>query len=343
MSDNRQSGFDEDEWLTAADTMAQVGGAMGQHTAALTICGRAHDELVRTRAERFIKHQASFEHVELPSQFWWAEGHEARDQNWVSGDFSTWINRTYQWKAYGVRFNRADIEALLPKRERATFPRTQPGNYAPAATCLRELQTALGCSSETAEQLILRACRAGVVPARCADMRCRVLDRHGEHESGDTDVAVPQWFWEDCLDSKDAILNWKSGRFAGSGLVDGDLYKAIVSGLEFQVGAIVELEGIDVPSDDANRPPAPADQAQVQASTPKTGRKLSDDWKPWVAELVSYIHVHGFPEGVGSQGQEELIKGVAEALAKRGKEGLSRSTVQPVVQAVLDRHRSGEN
>jgi hypothetical protein len=70
---------------------------------------------------------------------------------------------------------------------------------------------------------------------------------------------------------------------------------------------------------------------------------LSEQWRPWIAELVAEVHDHGVPEGVGSQGQEELIKRVADALAKRGIDGLGRSTVQPVVQAVLDRMRRAEN
>jgi hypothetical protein len=45
---------------------------------------------------------------------------------------------------------------------------------------------------------------------------------------------------------------------------------------------------------------------------------------------------------VRSQGQEEVIKAIANRLAEAGEEPLSRSTVQPTVQAVLDRLRSAE-
>ena len=79
------------------------------------------------------------------------------------------------------------------------------------------------------------------------------------------------------------------------------------------------------------------------ANTNSSVRKLSDRWRPWVAELVAYIHENGIPNREGSQGQEELINAVADALAKCGKQGIARSTVQPVVQAVLDRLRSAEN
>lgn len=69
------------------------------------------------------------------------------------------------------------------------------------------------------------------------------------------------------------------------------------------------------------------------------GRPRSAAWTDWIAELSSFIHEDGFPEGIGSQGQEELISRIADRLAERGLEGPSRSTVQSVVQAVLDRHR----
>lgn len=71
----------------------------------------------------------------------------------------------------------------------------------------------------------------------------------------------------------------------------------------------------------------------------QTGRPRSAAWADWIAELSSFIHERGFPEGSGSQGQEALISGIADRLAERGLEGPSRSTVQSVVQAVLDRHR----
>ena len=72
------------------------------------------------------------------------------------------------------------------------------------------------------------------------------------------------------------------------------------------------------------------------------GRPLSERWKPWIAELVAYVHDNGIPEGVGSQGQEELINAVADRLASQGEGVLGRSTVQSVVQAVLDRLRCAE-
>ena len=75
-------------------------------------------------------------------------------------------------------------------------------------------------------------------------------------------------------------------------------------------------------------------------ATVSSGRRPSERWKPWIAELVAYIHEEGIPDGIGSQGQEELINAVSDRLSLRGEESLSRSTVQATVQAVLDRLRA---
>lgn len=71
----------------------------------------------------------------------------------------------------------------------------------------------------------------------------------------------------------------------------------------------------------------------------KGGRKMSASWPQWVAELVAYVHEQGFPPGQGSDGTDVVINAVADQLAHKGLEGLSRSTVQETVRAVLLRSR----
>lgn len=57
---------------------------------------------------------------EVPQQFWWAEGHSALEQNWTSGDFTTYTNRgNTRHRAFGVSFSRADIEKLIPTEPEA--------------------------------------------------------------------------------------------------------------------------------------------------------------------------------------------------------------------------------
>ena len=181
-----------------------------------------------------------------------------------------------------------------------------------------------------------------MVPARCSAISWRVKDGQGERSDEERNVAIPEWFWENCLDHQDAVLNWSTGRFAGRGPIDGKDYKVVASEAEFEVGAIVEIETFETRAKASGSSTVGAEPDPSPSGAP-VGRRLSERWRPWVAELIAYIHDNGAHEGIGSQGQEQLIKAVDDALAMRGKAGLARSTVQPVVQAVLNRLRSAGN
>jgi hypothetical protein len=105
----------QDEWTRAAQTVAMLKPILTEYSARLRICQRAHGGLIRARAEQFHYGQRLFQDHDIPKEFWWAEGHEALEQDWAVGDFSTWIERgSIQLKAFGVTFARADIQKLLP-------------------------------------------------------------------------------------------------------------------------------------------------------------------------------------------------------------------------------------
>jgi hypothetical protein len=103
------------EWIRAAEAVAMLKTILTGYSAQLRICERAHSGLIRARAEQFHHGQRTFHNHDIPKEFWWAEGHQALEQDWATGDFSTWIERgSIQLKAFGVTFARADIQKLLP-------------------------------------------------------------------------------------------------------------------------------------------------------------------------------------------------------------------------------------
>jgi hypothetical protein len=105
----------QDEWVKAAEAVAMLKPILTEYSARIRICERAHGGLIRARAEQFHHGQRIFHNHDIPKKFWWAEGHQALEQDWVAGDFSTWIERgSIQLKAFGVTFARADIQKLLP-------------------------------------------------------------------------------------------------------------------------------------------------------------------------------------------------------------------------------------
>jgi predicted nucleotide-binding protein len=68
-----------------------------------------------------------FDDVDIPIEFWWAEGEAPLNQNWTTGDFDTWVGRgidAIHLQAFGVTFRRSDIERLRP----AFTPASTPAN-----------------------------------------------------------------------------------------------------------------------------------------------------------------------------------------------------------------------
>jgi hypothetical protein len=105
------------EWVRSAEALAMLKPILTEYSAKLRICERAHGGLIRARAEQFHRGPQVFHNHDVPKEFWWAEGRQALQQDWVAGDFSTWNEPRggdIQLKAFGVTFARADIEKLLP-------------------------------------------------------------------------------------------------------------------------------------------------------------------------------------------------------------------------------------
>jgi Predicted nucleotide-binding protein containing TIR-like domain len=101
-----------EEWITAANAVALLG--MDRYSGSRTICRRAHAGLIKARAERFIRDEQSADNVDVPAELWWAEGEAALYQNWETGDFETWIDHVIHLRAFGVTFQRSDIERTKP-------------------------------------------------------------------------------------------------------------------------------------------------------------------------------------------------------------------------------------
>jgi hypothetical protein len=95
----------KEEWITAAEAVRLLKPVFNSdYTSQKTICRRAHAGLIRARAEHFMVDDQSKDGVELPKDFWWAEGGAALEQNWTTGDFTTWIQKTTRLRASAFRF-----------------------------------------------------------------------------------------------------------------------------------------------------------------------------------------------------------------------------------------------
>lgn len=132
----------QDEWVRAAEAVAMLKPILAARSARRRICERAHGGLIRARAEQFHYGQRIVHNHDIPKEFWWAEGHQALEQDWATGDFSTWIERRIQMKAFGVFFARADIEKLLPPERAAIVTNEKLDPWGPISAVLYELSDA---------------------------------------------------------------------------------------------------------------------------------------------------------------------------------------------------------
>ena len=112
--DEEPQGFREEDWISAAATIALVRTATLSPTANVALATRAHAGLLRAHcALLIINGTQRHTDCEVPREFWWAEGHDALEQNWEVGDFETWINKTVRFQVFGARFHRDDIERIV--------------------------------------------------------------------------------------------------------------------------------------------------------------------------------------------------------------------------------------
>src|ERR1700730_5975439 len=105
----------QEEWIGAARALILLKPAMVGFIAKKTICTRAHNGLVRARAQRDMQGTTIRDNHDVLEQVWWSGGEAALEQNWVTGDFETWIEHRHHLKAFGVSFLRADLEKMLPE------------------------------------------------------------------------------------------------------------------------------------------------------------------------------------------------------------------------------------
>lgn len=150
------------------------------------------------------------------------------------------------------------------------------------------------------------------------------------HTQRHHDLEVPAAFWADAVEIE-LNRNWEIGDF--SAWAKGKV--------------LYEIFGVRFLRSDLKRmlPGAKMDEAQPVAVAQREagGRPMSALWPDWVAELVSYVHESGIPDGIGSAGADDLVAKVAGRLADRGLDAPARTTVLATAKAVLWRMRDDRN
>lgn len=104
-------------------------------------------------------------------------------------------------------------------------------------------------------------------------------------------------------------------------------------------GDVARLIGVRIDPDSIPFQERPANSTTAQTRAMPT-RGAARWWPAFAEELAIYIHEEGIPDGIGTDGQGDLIKVIQQRVANRNIDEPSRTAIQPVIQAVLDRLRA---
>lgn len=192
-----------------------------------------------------------------------------------------------------------------------------PEDWLSASETIRIVRNAT-LSPQSSRAIALRA-NAGLLRTWA-----ELLILNGQHYS---EVQVPKTFWW-AGGSEPSEQNWELGDF--STWLE-QRREVQVFGVRFHRADLARM----IPQAVIPKEPPPVSAKE------SGGRKMSQHWPEWVAELVTHIHNNGIPDGAGNRGADEMIEEIASRLADRGLDAPSRTTVQATMRAVLQRLRAG--
>lgn len=203
-----------DLWIPAATALALVAGpAKNTYEARGAICKRAHYGLFGAKCALFTFGTTRKDNADVPAGFWWADGHEALEQDWKIGDFKTWIDQKFECRAFGVTFALEGLLAMVPPERRGPLRRAVSvagaADWVSAIQTLRLIQERTGLPAHEAEKFLIQQARLGFVPARAVLMSAWP-DSAGEPADSAREWDVPDYFWAALKPDAD----WNLGAFS---------------------------------------------------------------------------------------------------------------------------------
>lgn len=308
-------------WIDAASALKLVEGSSGETGGAQPLCARAHAGLVKTRARLLVHEERRAENVELPPTFWWAEGHEALEQNWPTGDFATWIDGKGEYRAFGVELDLDGVLGMLPFEERASVARrlSVAGNAAwmPARQASLLACKAPGVVSGSAA--VLDHARLGFVTGRAVLAQGFADQNSSRLMWEEREWDVPASFWEDCMRRGEAYRNWQLGRFSAHFFKLGGARFVVLSGTYFLTES---LQVLMPPAEPA--PPVENVSADAPAKAAAGGRPPQPWWDDLWCALWGLIHQGGFTP----KSQADVEKAMLTWAVMNGHE-VSEAAVRP--------------
>ena len=313
----------QQHWVPASRALSFMARELGgEYPAILAICERAHAGLLRTHAQLYIAPDQRLERATVPSEFWWAEGEEALDQDWTRGDFSTWIDQKYELKAFGVEFDFDGLRRMVaPERgvlAMREFSVSGDPNWLTAREARRQLYESNFTSPTTAHAVLLDYCRLGLVAARALRMEQTITYlRQRDEEREEREWDVPDWFWREFTQSGSSVQDWERGLFSGRGRAPEGNSLIKLSGLHFFGPSLPQAE----------MPPTNPTEQMPKDRRGRPSKAWWDDF--WCAVWGQIYRGELIPSN-----QADLEKAMSDWIAANGHEA-SESTVRSVARKLF--------
>jgi hypothetical protein len=306
-----------EQWIDAA-TALELGGNR------FALCSRLHQGLLTARARLLSIGSKQTEHALIPKEFWWATGHEALDQDWEVGDFSTWIDRREHWQAFGVSFALNGVLEMLPFDRRAltAYSLSVAGNqdWLPARDARQLVYGQYGRHPMQAAPAIIEMAKLGFIAGRAVLFQ-GVNDRrnHTDWDAQEREWDIPGWFWSGFTFDGQSAQDWETGGFSGNGLSPTGLTAITLSGVHFQRASLAVL--------------APRGSVAELAEPSNRGRKRKYDWDAAATAVWGQI----FRAELIPTHQNDVERAVQRFLTK-GDEEPSESTVRPYASRIWNEY-----
>ena len=308
-------------WIPARDAYDTIAHE-GAGQPAIAICSRAAEGLLKTRAQVYIAKKVRTENALVPTEFWWARGHSALEQDWETGDFETWIDQTYQLKAFGVEFDFLGLKQMLSPLRGTEVARQLSVVSSPDWISAREARQfaweRLGANPAAAGDVLIQHLKLGFVPGRAVLMQ-------GCHSKNDNDWTIeerewdiPDWYWDSFVDKESSSQDWAQGKFSGRGLSPDGIRWITLSGVHFSASALRSL------ASDPNGDPT------QQAPQNKGGRPR----KEWWDDLWCAIWGDVYRGDLNPKSQADIERAMMDWAIARN-ETVSESTLKPLARKMF--------
>ncbi|WP_131818609.1 hypothetical protein [Sphingomonas turrisvirgatae] len=301
-----------EQWIDASKALKIAGDNFA-------LCSRLHSGLVTGRAAKLQLGEEVRVNAVIPKGFWWATGHEALEQNWESGDFSTWIERTYHWQAFGVHFGLSGLLAMVPFEQRAIIAREFSAagspDWATAKEARRIAYNHYRHNPMAAGGTIIEQAKLGFIGARAVLAQASMGgpdDSKWTWEEREWDV--PTWFWTDFTATNQSSQDWELGRFAGRGLAPDKTRWITLSGVHFYRPSLASLGPVAAPT---------------ETTETTRGRKPKYDWPAAISACWGRIY-RGEPPVANQADVEKLLIEILRA----GDDEPGESTVRPYASQI---------